>query len=111
HEALWHGVPMVAVPQQIEQLHNAEAMQAAGAGVVIDSEAKGRPATAAALGDAVERVMADRAGYAAAAAAIGTTLREGGGIAEAANIIERHAAGRSGSVQPHGAISTPVEGA
>jgi MGT family glycosyltransferase len=109
HEALWHGVPMVAVPQQIEQLHNAEAMAAAGAGLVIDSEAKGRHVSADALRDAVGRVMAGRSTYAAASAKIGASLREGGGIEEAANIIERHALRRSAGVQPPAAIGAPVE--
>jgi len=109
HEALWHGVPMVAVPQQIEQLHNAEAMEAAGAGLVIDAEAKGHPVTAEALRAAVDRVMMERAVYAAAAARIGASLREGGGIDEAASIMGRQALGRSGSVQPTAAIEAPVE--
>ena len=109
HEALWHGVPMVAVPQQIEQLHNAEAMAAAGAGLVIDSQAKGHTVTAEALRSAVDRVMADRETYASASAKIGASLREGGGIEEAAHIIERHALGRSGGVQRAAAIGAPVE--
>lgn len=109
HEALWHGVPMVAVPQQIEQLHNAEAMEAAEAGLVIDSEAKGRPVTAAVLRAAVDRVMAGRESYAAASARIGASLREGGGIEEAANIIERQALRRSAGVQRAAAIGAPVE--
>ncbi len=51
----------------------------------------------------------ERAVYAAAAARIGASLREGGGIDEAASIIERQALGRSGSVQPAAAIEAPVE--
>lgn len=98
HEALWHGVPMVAVPQQIEQLNNAQAMEHAGAGLVIEHEAKGSAVGAADLRTAVDRVMADRGSYAAAAARIGASLREGGGIDEAASIIERRAAMRSARV-------------
>jgi MGT family glycosyltransferase len=109
HEALWHGVPMVAVPQQIEQLHNAEAMHAAGAGLVIDSEARGRHVTSEALRTAVDKVMAERVPYAAAAARIGASLRQGGGINEAANIIERQAQRRSGGVQREAAIGAPIE--
>lgn len=109
HEALWHGVPMVAVPQQIEQLHNAEAMQAAGAGLVIDSEVRGQHVTAGALRQSVDRVMAGRETLAAASARIGATLREGGGIEEAANIIERQALARSGVVQRERAIRSAAE--
>ncbi|MEO7224160.1 MAG: macrolide family glycosyltransferase [Devosia sp.] len=109
HEGLWHGVPMVAVPQQIEQLHNAEAMREAGAGLVIGTEANGVSVTAAALRDAVHRVMADREDYAAAAARIGASLREGGGIEEAANIIERQASVRSDRVHREPAIRTAID--
>lgn len=103
HEALWHGVPMVAVPQQLEQLHNAHAMQAAGAGLVLDGEVKSRGIDAASLRSAVDKVMADRTTYAAASARIGASLREGGGIEEAAAIIERQAL-RSGRVHPRATI-------
>lgn len=109
HEGLWHGVPMVAVPQQIEQLHNAEAMAAAGAGVVLHSGSHG--ATAAALRDAVAKVMADREHYAAAAAKIGASLREGGGIEEAASIIERQASMRSDRVHREPATRAAIDGA
>jgi MGT family glycosyltransferase len=103
HEALWNGVPMVAVPQQIEQLHNARAMEAAGAGLVIDAEAKGQHVAPAQLRAAVDRISADRETYAAAAARIGSSLREAGGIARAADIIEE----RAGAVHK-GFISVPA---
>ena len=89
HEGLWFGVPMVAVPQQIEQLHNAQAMEASGAGVVLEANAHGRPVTAKALADAVDRVAADRDRFADAARLIGVSLRQGGGFVEAAKQIER----------------------
>ena len=98
HEGLWHGVPMVAVPQQIEQLHNAEAMQAAGAGLVVDTKAKGGRITAATLRGAVERIEAGHAGFAAAAARMGETLRAGGGYLAAADRIEGVARSRSSVV-------------
>jgi len=95
HEALWHGVPMVAVPQQIEQLHNARAMQAHGAGVAIEGGVGGRPVPAGDLRRAVAEVARNRARFAAAAAAIGATLREGGGFVAAADAIEHLAGTRS----------------
>jgi MGT family glycosyltransferase len=88
HEALWHGVPMVAVPQQIEQLNNARAMRAHGAGLVLEGGLGGRPIAAAPLREAVATVMAARDDFAAAAARIGATLREGGGFVAAADAIE-----------------------
>ncbi|HZY68333.1 MAG TPA: nucleotide disphospho-sugar-binding domain-containing protein, partial [Devosia sp.] len=109
HEALWHGVPMVAVPQQIEQLNNSNAMAAAGAGLVIDADARGADVTAADLRRAVEVVLKDREAFAVAAARVGDSLRAGGGIEEAANIIEREATKRSGGVQRMPAKSAPTE--
>lgn len=88
HEALWHGVPMVAVPQQIEQLNNARAMRAHGAGLVIEAGMGGRPVPAERLREAVMTVMAGRDRFAAAAAGIGATLRAGGGFIAAADAIE-----------------------
>ncbi len=88
HEALWYGVPMVAVPQHFEQLHNAEAMARGGAGVALDREAFGGKVTPAELRQAVDTVMGDLAGYRGRALALGESLRNGGGYAEAANQIE-----------------------
>ncbi len=92
HEALWHGVPMVAVPQQLEQLHSARAMQAPGAGLVIDGGPGGRPGAAARLRETVETVLREHERFAAAAAGVGATLREGGGFIAAADAIEEVAA-------------------
>lgn len=89
HEALWYGVPMVAVPQHFEQLHNAEAMDAGGAGITLTDETHGATVSAARLREAVETIAADLAGYKQRAAALGETLREGGGYVEAANRIEK----------------------
>jgi len=107
HESLWSGVPMVAVPQQFEQLRNAHAMQVAGAGLVLDAEARGGIVPAAALREAVERVDGQHAAFAAAAINLGQTLRDGGGYVEAANIIERATLTRSASVHASDAIRAP----
>jgi MGT family glycosyltransferase len=108
HEGLWHGVPMVAVPQQIEQLHNAEAMQAAGAGLLVDIKARGGRVTAAALRDAVERIEADHSRFAAAAARMGDTLRAGGGFVAAADRIEEIARRRSAAVHAAPSKASPT---
>jgi MGT family glycosyltransferase len=109
HESLWHGVPMVAVPQQIEQLNNARAMAAAGAGLVIDAETWSHSVDAASLRDAVDAVFAERDRFAAAAAHIGASLRRGGGIDEAASIIERTLLRRSARVHRDAVISVVDE--
>jgi MGT family glycosyltransferase len=92
HEALWFGVPMVAVPQQFEQLRNARSIEAAGAALVLDDQCYGRPVTTAALRKAVDAVMADP-GYRDRARALGQSLREAGGYQEAADRIETALAG------------------
>ena len=88
HEALWYGVPMVAVPQHYEQLHNAEAMAAGGAGIVLDAEVTGGKVSPEQLREAIDTVAADLPGYKARALALGQSLRDAGGAPEAANRIE-----------------------
>ena len=87
-EALWYGVPMVAVPQHFEQLHNAEAMAQHGAGVTLDVEAFGGKVTPEQLRKAVDIVAADLEGYRGRARALGDSLREPGGFVAAADRIE-----------------------
>jgi MGT family glycosyltransferase len=87
HESLWHGVPLVAVPQQLEQLVTAMTAQDAGAAIVIEDECFGRRVTAAQLRNAVERVLADER-YRQRARALGDALQETGGWKEAADRIE-----------------------
>ena len=106
HESLWNGVPMVAVPQQFEQLHNAQSVVSAGAGVLIDSETWGHPVSVTQLRDAVREVIGNHNRYAAAARTLGASLREGGGYLAAVERIEGVLAPRSGPVQPHRAKST-----
>jgi MGT family glycosyltransferase len=89
HEALWFGVPMVAVPQHFEQLHNAEAMARGGAGIVLDAESHGGTVSPEELRRAVETITADLAGYKSRAATLGQSLRDAGGFVEAANRIEK----------------------
>ena len=90
-EALWYGVPMVAVPQHFEQLHNAEAMAQQGAGVVLDAEAFGGQVAPKDLRRAIDAVVADLENYRLRAAALGQSLREPGGYVAAANRIENMA--------------------
>lgn len=87
-EALWYGVPMVAVPQHFEQLHNAEAVERGGAGVSLLAEAFGGRVEPAELRGAVDRVAADLEGYRARATALGASLKAAGGFRLAADRIE-----------------------
>lgn len=95
HEGLWHGVPMVGVPQHFEQLRNVLAAQ--NSIIVLDERAYGGDVSAGDLRTALEKVMSDPS-YREAAHRLGQSLRDGGGIVEAANVIERVAAKRSGRV-------------
>jgi hypothetical protein len=94
HEALWYGVPMVAVPQHFEQLHNAEAMSAGGAGLTLDAEVDGGTVSASELRQAVETVHADLATYREHARNLGQSLRAAGGFSRAADRIEELAGHR-----------------
>ena len=106
HESLWNGVPMVAVPQQFEQLHNAHSVVASGAGILIDSETWGHPVSVTQLRDAVRDVIGNHNRYAAAARTLGTSLRDGGGYLAAVERIESYFDPHSGSVQPRRVKST-----
>lgn len=89
HEALWYGVPMVTVPQHFEQLHNAEAVDRGGAGILLDAEAHGGLVAATEIRKAVEAIAADLDGFRARATALGRSLRDGGGYSGAADRVEK----------------------
>jgi MGT family glycosyltransferase len=60
HESLYFGVPMVMVPQQMEQMMNARIAQTHGLGIVLgDSPPYGQHITAAMLRGAAETVLRD----------------------------------------------------
>jgi MGT family glycosyltransferase len=84
HEGLYYSVPLVVVPQQIEQSVVARRVVELGAGVALgDTPPYGRT-SAAALRHALEQVMAAPEAYRTAAARLGKGLREAGGAARAA---------------------------
>jgi len=100
HEALWFGVPMVAVPQHFEQLHNAEAMSTRGAGITLAAETNGGIVSPTELRRAVDTVFADLATYKRNALKLGESLKAAGGFVAAADLIEQMGRVRSGRVQP-----------
>jgi MGT family glycosyltransferase len=83
-EALWHGVPLVLLPQAADQPLNAARVERLGAGVRV------RDPTAATIRAAVERVLADPS-YTRAARALGDRLRASAGPGQAADFILRAA--------------------
>jgi MGT family glycosyltransferase len=87
HESLYFGVPLVIVPQQMEQFANALQMKRTGAGIVIgDTPPYGR-VTARELRAAVDQVLADPS-YKQRAHTIGQSLRNAGGYSRAVDEIE-----------------------
>lgn len=92
-EALWFGVPVVGVPQAVDQFGNADALVALGVARRVDTD----DATAAALREAVEGVTGDGA-VRARLAELRARLHEEGGAARAADAVEeRLRTGKSGT--------------
>ena len=92
-EGLWHGVPMVAVPQAVDQFDNADRLVELGVGrrLDVDVTADELRATVTALESSPE--------VAARCAALRAELRAAGGAAGAADVIEAEATGRG--LAPH----------
>jgi MGT family glycosyltransferase len=82
-EGLYHGVPLIAIPQVFEQEVNAERLTGLGLGVTLRRDA----ITAEALLDAVRRVGG--AAVRAAVRRMSGEVRAGGGAPAAAGIIEK----------------------
>lgn len=106
HEGLWHGVPMVGVPQHFEQLRNARAAQ--GGITILDHRCYGREVSGADLRTALETVLSDPS-YHRESKRLGESLRAGGGAAAAADAIERVAIRRSARVHPQAGIRTTAD--
>jgi MGT family glycosyltransferase len=106
HEGLWHGVPMVGVPQHFEQLRNARAAQ--GGITILDDRCYGREVTGPELRAALDAVMSDPR-YREVSRRLGESLRAGGGASAAADVIERVALRRSARVQPQAGIRTTAD--
>ncbi|NMO15537.1 glycosyl transferase [Pyxidicoccus fallax] len=82
-EGLYCGLPMIAVPQAADQYANADRLVELGIGIRLDTE----QATPEALRSALLRLTTD-ASVAAKLAAIRKEVREEGGAARAADLIE-----------------------
>ncbi|MFE7189224.1 macrolide family glycosyltransferase [Kitasatospora sp. NPDC057541] len=82
-EGLYHGVPMIAVPQAVDQFANADSLVALGVARRLDTE----DATAAALRAALLELTGDPA-VAARLAALRAEARAEGGTRRAADLVE-----------------------
>lgn len=81
-ESLFHGVPMVVIPQMSEQEFVARRTEELGAGVFLAKEAVTRQSLRAAVG----RVLAGD-GFRGKARAIGESFRTAGGVLKAADAV------------------------
>jgi macrolide glycosyltransferase len=84
-EGLWHGVPMVAVPQAVDQFGNADRLVELGVARRLDVDATPAELRAAVLRLESASDVADRC------AALRAELRQAGGAAGAADVIEAEA--------------------
>ena len=82
-EALWFGVPTVAVPQAVDQFGNADQLVAAGVGLRLSTD----EVTAATLRAAVDAV-ADDPRLRRRLAEVRSEVRANGGVRHAADAVE-----------------------
>jgi MGT family glycosyltransferase len=86
-EGLAHGVPLVVIPQQFEQLVIGHAVADKGAGVVLRHHLSNRPVPPGELRAAVEHALIDSS-QRTSAKAVAETLGEGGGAPAGAEVIQ-----------------------
>jgi MGT family glycosyltransferase len=87
HEGLWYGVPLIVIPQQVEQSMVANRAAAMGAGIALATRPPVGQVGTAELRRAVETVFTNVESYRAAARQLGESLRAAGGAAQAAQAI------------------------
>jgi MGT family glycosyltransferase len=88
NEALYHGVPLVVVPQQIEQALNGRQVARQGAGVVLGDEAPFGKVETEDLRRAVDGALVDGSLYRQNAERLARSLQEAGGYRLAASLLE-----------------------
>jgi MGT family glycosyltransferase len=86
-EGLWYGVPLVVIPQQLEQAANAILVERKGAGIVLGGHAPYGRVSTKALREAADKVLSTPR-YVQAAQEVGRSFREAGGYIRAADEIE-----------------------
>jgi MGT family glycosyltransferase len=94
HEGLYYGVPLLIIPQQLEQLLNARGIEKAGAGLTLDQPLAGKLLPRDALRQALDKILTE-AQYQQAAARSQNLLRAAGGYKQAADEILTYIAART----------------
>jgi MGT family glycosyltransferase len=88
NESLYYGVPMVVIPQHIEQYLNARLVVDHQAGVMLGSPSAFGRVSVSELRAAVDTILAKSNRYHAAAQNIGATFKQAGGYLRAVEDIE-----------------------
>lgn len=87
HEGLWYNLPLIAIPQQIEQAVVAGQVEATGAGLALGMQPPLGQVRAEELRAALDGILENLESYRYAAGRMGDTLREAGGYVRAADVI------------------------
>jgi MGT family glycosyltransferase len=94
HEGLYHGVPEIVVPHQLEQALNGKRVAQTGGGVLLGARPPYGRVTAGQMRAALDAVL-HTASYRDSAQRVGETLRAAGGYLRAADEIEAFADAKS----------------
>ena len=86
-EGLWYGVPLIPIPQQIEQAIVAREIEKHGAGIALGTKPPFGVVTAPKLRSAADRILSQPDTYRAVAKRLGDSFRVAGGPARAVDVI------------------------
>lgn len=95
HEGLYYNVPLIVIPQQMEQGVVAQQVAKYGAGVALANSVPFGQTTAPMLRAALDQVLAQKAQYHAAAVLLGESLRAAGGYQRAAQELMAFGQGKT----------------
>lgn len=88
HEGFYYGVPLIVIPQQVEQAIVAAQVVKHGAGVSLGGKPPFGTVTAAELQQALDTVLSNAEQYKTQAKRLGDSLRDAGGYTRAADEIQ-----------------------
>lgn len=89
HEGLWYNVPLVVIPQQVEQAIVSQQVVRTGAGVALGGKPPYGQVTVEELRHAIGHIMQHGAQYRSAAKKLGDSFRAAGGYQRAADELMR----------------------
>lgn len=95
HEGLYYNVPLIVIPQQMEQGVVAQQVAKHGAGVALANTVPFGQTTVPMLRSALDQVLAQKAQYHVAAVLLGESLRAAGGYQRAAQELMAFGQGKT----------------